>query len=122
MTFRVFAVLVAIICVVLFVLLLLFPLTYVGTYGGATGDGSAFMARRASPLFLSIAVPLVLMRGAGPSPVRSAFCWGIAISFIGVALTGLFEFTQGRANTNILIAAVGELLIAGFAIHFARLR
>lgn len=110
--FRIISILVGAICLVLFGLLLLAPASYVGTYGVASDPEVAFMVRRASPMFLGFAVMLWFARDATPSPLRNALAWSIAAAFAGVALTGIFEFSRGGASGMILVAAMGELLIA----------
>ncbi|MFT5066300.1 MAG: hypothetical protein ACJAXK_001334 [Yoonia sp.] len=110
--FRTVSILTVIVCAVLFALLLLSPESYVGTYGVTDDAGAVFMVRRAAPMFLGFAVMLWFARDAGQSRVRDALCWGIAVAFTGVALTGMFEYMRGVANAVILAAATGELLIA----------
>lgn len=110
--FRVVSILTAVVCASLFVLLLVSPASYVVTYGMADDAGAEFMVRRASPMFAGFAVILWLCRGVAASPVRTAVSMGVAVSFAGIAATGVFAyFTQG-ANEVILAAAAGEVLIA----------
>lgn len=111
---------VAMVCLVLFALLLLAPASYVGTYGVASDTEVAFMVRRASPMFLGFAVMSWLARNAGPSPLRNALAWGLVAAFTGVALTGIAAFARGEADSVILVAAVGELLIAALFLRTTR--
>lgn len=120
--FRVVCSLSTIVCLILFVLLLVSPATYVDAYGVAPDAGAEFMVRRASPMFAGLAVLLWLSRNAGPSQLRSAIGISIAISFAGIALTGIVAFVTGAANGAILVAAGGEFLIAALFLVAIRAR
>ena len=122
MKFRIVASLTAGICMILFVILLVLPDTYVSTYGVTPDAGSGFMVRRASPMFGGFALMLWLARNAPPSQVRMALAYGVAVSFAGVALTGVFAFATGTAGPMILAAAFGETLIAGLLVSASRAR
>ncbi len=110
--FRYVATFVAVVCLVLFGLLMGWPGSYTGTYGVAGDAGATFMARRASPMFLGLAVMLWMVRDAGAGPSRRAIGLGIAVMFAGIAATGLFEYARGVANHAIVVAAVAEIAIA----------
>lgn len=110
--FRFVAMFVAVVCLVLFFLLLGWPGSYTATYGVDGDTGASFMARRASPMFLGLAVMLWMVRDAGAGPSRRAIGLGVAITFVGIAATGLFEYARGVANPAIVVAAVAEVLIA----------
>ena len=110
--YRITAIVTSILCLVLFAIFLVAPGTYSELYG-ITGDrGGEFLGRRASAMFLGLAAILWLTRNEPISTVRSAISYGIAFVFAGIAFTGLFEFGRGNANFSIVIAAVGELVIA----------
>ena len=109
-----------VVCGALFLLLCFSPHAYVGTYGAAQDAGAAFMVRRASPMFLGLAVGIYLIRNEPNSAARRAMCWLIAVAFAGIAVTGISEYIRGFANLNILAAAGLECLIAAFAIGFTR--
>lgn len=110
--FRFAAIGTAAICFALFVVFLISPGFYVEVYGVAENRGADFLGRRASTMFLGIAVILWRVRNEPPSSVRQAISYGTAVMFAGIAFTGLFEFGRGNANFNIVVAAVGEMLIA----------
>ncbi len=114
------SILTAFIGLVLFLLLLGVPATYLATYGVETDGGGLLMVRRASPMFLGFAVMLWMGRNAGPSPLRHAVCYGMAVTFAGVALTGTFEYLRGATNAMIMAAAAGELLIAALFMKATR--
>ncbi len=105
-------VLAAVLCAALFPLLLLNPGYYVDTYGVEPDAGASFLGRRASPLFLGLAVMLWMMRDLPRGTARDAVSIGMAFTWGGIAATGLFAFSTGTANANILIAAVVETAMA----------
>lgn len=111
--FRFAAIVTAFACVVLFLILLISPPIYVGTYGVVADDGALFMVRRASPMFAGLSVLLWLGKDAVASPLRDAICWGMVVTFSGVALTGIAAFFAGQAGVTILAAALGEFVLAG---------
>jgi hypothetical protein len=110
--FRLISISTAAICFVLFGLFLIAPGFYTEVYGVAADRGGDFLGRRASPMFLGLAVILWLNRNAPPTLQRQSISYGIATVFAGIAFTGLFEFGRGNASFNIVIAAIGEMLIA----------
>ncbi|QEE35465.1 hypothetical protein FTO60_06950 [Octadecabacter sp. SW4] len=112
MSFALVARIVAAICAVLFVILLLFPATYAPTYGVAADMGVQFITRRAAPMFIAPAVILWCAASAPDTPLRRAVALGIALSFVGIAATGLAAYLAGTASAAILIAALGECLMA----------
>jgi len=110
--FRIVAILIAVVCLILFLILYVSPATYVSTYGVIPDAGSDFMVRRASPMFAGLAVILWLSRAAEASPLRTAIAMGVAVTFAGIAMTGIAAFLAGAASAIILAAAMGEMLIA----------
>ncbi len=110
----------ALVCAVLFVIFLLVPGSYSGTYGVPTNASAEFVTRRASGLFLGLAVLLWMGRDAPDSPLRRAVCYGVFAIFAGIAATGCYEYARGFANGVILIAALGELVLAGLFLRAAR--
>ncbi len=117
--FRLTCVLGAVLCVALFPLLLINAGFYVDTYGVAADTGAAFMGRRASPMFLGLAVLLWMVRDLDPGPARDAVCASMVVIWAGIAITGLYELMIGTAGPLIAGAAVVEL---GFAVAFWRSR
>lgn len=118
--FRFAAILTALVCVILFLVFLLAPGSYPGTYGVATNPSAEFITRRASPMFLGLALMLWMGRNAPDSPLRQAVCIGIAVLFAGIAFTGMYEYGRGFASVAIVVAAAGELVLAGLFLRAAR--
>lgn len=113
MTFRLASTLTAIVCFILFALFLIVPGTYTATYGVEAGTGGVFFGRRLSPMVLGLALMLWMLRGTRDLAVQRAVAVTMIVIFAGVAATGVFEFVTGFASTAILVAALGELIIAG---------
>ncbi len=120
--FRNVAILAAAVCAVLFVVLLVSPATYVGTYGVVADAGADFMVRRASPMFAGLALLLWFARDATPSVLRTGVTASVALTFAGIALTGISAFQGGVASAMILVAAFGELLLAALLLIANRRR
>ncbi|WP_377505105.1 hypothetical protein [Octadecabacter sp. R77987] len=112
MSFALVARSVAAICAVLFVILLVFPAAYAPTYGVGADADVQFITRRAAPMFIAPAVILWLAAGAPDSPLRRAVALGFALTFVGIAVTGVAAFLEGSASAAIVIAALGECLMA----------
>ena len=110
--FRFVALGASVIFLILFVLLAFLPATYVVTYGVEGDAGAIFMGRRASSMFLGLALLMWQVRDAPASSLRSTICWAMAVLFAGIAVTGIIEYLNGTAGAVILIAALGELIVA----------
>lgn len=113
--YRVVCILCALLCLALFPVLLFASGLYVESYGIGADAGAGFLGRRASPMFAGLAVLLWLARDLEPGRARDAVCFGMAIMWTGIALTGLYELAFGAALNTIGIAAIVEL---GFAAAF----
>lgn len=109
----------AICCLALFGLLLTSGAFYAETYGVTGDDGAVFISRRASPMFLGLAVLLWMSRDLPPGAARDAICSGMAVMWAGIAVTGLYEYATGFARFPIVLAAIAEL---GLAVAFVVLR
>ena len=110
--FAVLCVATSVLCVALCVVFLVSPGHYVALYGVANDAGGLFLGRRAAPLFLGLAVFFWVLRGAGPGPLRDATVWAAALTFGGIAVTGIWAYAGGTASRAILVAAGLELTIA----------
>lgn len=110
--FKLASILTALLCAALFPLLLISPADYVQTYGLLADAGADFLGRRASPMFLGLAVLLWLARDAPPSPLRRAISLGLAATWAGIAVTGLYEYGRGTADVLIVGAAAVEMVLA----------
>ena len=111
-SFRFAAILLSGICTLVFIALLLAPSSYMGLYGVTADASGVFMGQRASPLMLGIAVLLWCARDLRLTPGREAIRLCIIVTFAGIAVTGVAAFMMGTAQWPILIASIGELLIA----------
>lgn len=119
--FRIACLVTMIVCLAVFAILLVAPLSYVGGYGASADAGADFMGRRAAPIFLGLALVTGLLRGSIDLTVQWAVSWAVIVAFLGTALTGIYAYAQGDAAQPILIAAFGEILIAGiFAVSLRR--
>lgn len=121
MTFAQVCTITAGICVVIFAILLVGPAAYASMYGAAPDAGAAFMGRRASPVFLGLAVLCWALRNSADMQVRGAIAATMTVAFVGIALTGIWAAVEGTASNLILLAVVGEIAIAcGFWICLRR--
>ena len=102
----------ALLCVVLFAVFLIAPGTYVSLYGVTADTGAVFLGRRAAPLFLGLAVFFWIMRHVGPGPLQDATAFAAALTFAGIAATGVWAYLIGTASFAILVAAGLETAIA----------
>ena len=109
----------AVLCVGLAAVLLVAPGLYVGLYTVPADAGAVFLGRRAAPLLLGLAVFFWALRDAGPGPLQDATALAAAVSFIGIAVTGVWAFLGGTASPAILVAAGIEVAI-GLAFLLAR--
>lgn len=95
-------------CASLFMLCFFVPATFVMLYGASADAGAAFMGRRASVLFLGLAVIFWLARDAEKSRLRDAICYGAAVTFAGAALTGMWSYIAGTSGPQMILSAAGE--------------
>ncbi len=112
MTFKPVARGVALVCAVLFVVLAFVPQAYAPTYGVVADEGVQFLTRRASPMFIAPAIILWLAASAPRSGLRDGVVIGVALMWVGVALTGVVAWMQGIASPLILLAAALECTLA----------
>lgn len=103
---------VAVVCAVLFVILCFFPASYAPTYGVAADEAAQFITRRASPMFIAVAVVLWAAASAQRSALRDAIAGGVAVTFVAIAATGILAWGQGVASAAILVAAALECAMA----------
>lgn len=62
-------------------------------------------------LFMGFAVICWLARDAEDSAARRAVSAGLAVAFLGLAGTGLFEFARGAVGPGVLPAVAAEVAI-----------
>lgn len=111
----------ALVLFALFVFLMLVGGTYATIYGFENDAGAGFMARRAAPIFLGLAIVVFALRNEPPSAVRDAMCYGVAATWFLIAATGVAEFVSGAASFSIVVAAVAEVAL-GIVMLIARTR
>ena len=102
----------AFIALLLFTVLLLCPSILFMLFGIENNSSASFISRRASMLFLGLAVLLWSSRHAENSETRQTICLSMVISMFALALLGLFELVFGQAELGILLAVSTEVLIA----------
>jgi hypothetical protein len=111
-TFALLCIATAVLCVVLFAVFLIASGLYVGLYGAPADAGATFLGRRASPLFLGFAVFFWLLRDIRMGPLQDGTALAAALTFAGIAATGIWSYATGSASFAILVAAGLESAIA----------
>lgn len=74
--------------------------------------GALIVFRRLGVVYLALAVVFFLARDAAPSDFRSAACLVMAVAVAVLGFLGLFEYMARRAGKGIVLAAVGEWVLA----------
>ena len=74
-------------------------------------SSALFIGRRAAMLFLGLAVLTWFIRNAGYSESRQAVCLCLAVSMLGLAILGIFEYLRGFASIGISLAVVTEAIL-----------
>ena len=110
--FRMVCSLTAVVALALFGLLLILPGHYTAGYGVAADVGGIFMGRRASPMFLGLAILLWMVRDEVEPNIQRAISLSMIALFAGIAFTGIWSFASGLGNMANLLAAFCERLIA----------
>lgn len=106
----------ALVCVILFAIFLVAPGSYMAGYGVSPDQSGLFLGTRAAPLFLGLAAFCWLLRGNTDPQVRWAVSLSMSLTFLGIAVTGLWDFWQGEAANMIVLAAFGETALAAIFI------
>jgi hypothetical protein len=117
--FRVLFLTVGIAAVALSLLLLLAPQTYLSLYVDVT-EGSTFAARRLAPAVFGLGALLVLASSLPKGAFAARFATLGALVWFAIAATGIYDFTTGTANANILVAAASEALLGVLFLIAAR--
>ena len=118
MSFRSLLIATSILCGALSAVLLFYPpLIYVlfDVEGHAT---ASFMSRRASMMFLGLAVTAFAVKDLSDLMAQRALSLGLGVMMVALALLGIIELIRGFAGPGILFAIVTELV---FAAGFLRL-
>jgi hypothetical protein len=95
----------------LFACLLFVPGAIFMLFGMQGAESAEIMSRRASMLFLGLAVICWLTRNAEDSVARRAVSAGLAVAMLGLAGTGLFELGRGAVGPGVLLAVAAEVAI-----------
>jgi hypothetical protein len=98
--------------VVLSILLLFFPEVIFFIFGVAGNESAYFISRRAAMFFWGYAAIAFFSRNARPSESRQSIAFGIALSMLGFAVLGLFEFFRGFAGAGIFLPMAVELFLS----------
>ena len=113
MTFERLSIFTSILTFTLFASLLLAPELILGLMDVACPPEAAFLARRASMIFLGLAVMSWLARKEPPSATRRALRLGLSTLMFALAILGTVEFARGFAGPGIFLAVVTEVALAG---------
>jgi hypothetical protein len=81
-------------------------------FGIEKESAGIFIGRRTAMLFLGLSILTWVARNTAHSTARQAICLSIAISMLGLALLGIFEYLSGTAGIGILLAIVTEVTFA----------
>lgn len=81
-------------------------------FGIEKENAGIFIGRRTAMLFLGLSVLTWCARNTAHSNARQAICLSIALSMLGLALLGIFEYLSGTASIGILLAIVTEVTFA----------
>jgi hypothetical protein len=98
--------------VVLSILLLFFPEVIFVIFGVRGNESAYFISRRAAMFFLGYAAIAFFSRNSQPSECRQSIALGIALSMMGFAVLGLFEFFRGFAGAGIFLPIIVELFLS----------
>lgn len=106
--FKTLSILMAAVAFALFGVLLLAPELIFKLFSIQENQSAFFISRRASMLFLGIAVLCWFGRGSANSLSRQAVCIGLAVSMFSLALLVLIEYFRGYVGGGIMIAVITE--------------
>jgi hypothetical protein len=121
MAFRRLSTSAALICLALALVWVAAPQFLLTMWGVSSPEAAQLVGRRASALFLGIAVAFFVSRHSPPSPARSALLKGMAASCFALGALGIAEWTAGHAHHGILTAVGMEVLLgAGLTLAVVR--
>lgn len=92
--------------------LLVIPDSYFRFYAVSYVPGMDFPARRFAPAVLALGAVLIVARHLVPGRFLATLCLISGLAFLGVAATGVLEWSRGIARPMILGAATLEGIIA----------
>ncbi len=120
-TFKFMSMASAILAIVLCIGLLIIPTAVLAVFGVEGNDAASFIARRASILFLGLAIISFFGRHAIHSDLRQAVILGMSLIFSCLALLGTAEWLRGFAGQGALMPIAAEILYsAGYWVLWFR--
>lgn len=102
------------ISIILAIILLFFPKAIFLLFGIEGNESAYFICRRAAMLFVGYAVICYFSRNINHSESKQSISLGIALSMMGFAILGIFEFLRGFAGVGIFLAVIAELFLSIF--------
>ena len=112
MSFRIIAVITAIVTFVLGTGYLFAGALLVGRWQIEPTESVLLLGRRIGALYLGLSVMYFLARSAPVSLTRTALSAGTAVALSLLVLLGVYELTAGHVGTGILVSVVIEFLLA----------
>ena len=101
----------ATVCIILSIVVMFFPELIFMLFQIDGNEAAYFVGRRASILFLGLAILLWLVRNSNHSSSIQAICAGMSILWGGLAILGSIEFLRGYAGIGIVPPIIIELLL-----------
>ena len=111
-SYRILSLAMMAVCITLALILLTYPDAIYWLFGIEGNDVADFISRRAVMFLIGFAVMCYASRDAEPSTGRRAIVLGMLMAMVGLAVLGIVEFARGFAGIGILVAVVGELVLA----------
>lgn len=120
MSFRLLSAITALIAALLSVALMGIPELLFYLFNIEASDATYFMGRRASILFLGLALVSWQMRNISNSTTQLAVSLSFMVIMFGLAILGSIEFTLGNAGVGIFLAITTELALGLFYLKIWR--
>ncbi len=111
MSFKALSMITAGLSALLFLSLLLAPEVLFFIFQLSENEPAFIMARRASMLFLGLAVLSWSARASVHSETRQAICLGLSSMMLGLAVLGVFEFMRNAVGEGIFLAVAVEVIL-----------
>lgn len=108
--FKIFSLLTSFLCLCLFTWFILLPEAFSPKIEEARM--SLFLLRRGAVFLLGICLLLFFSRNIPCSQARRAISLSMAITWIGLSITGLIEFFGGYEKQDVLVSVVIEIIVS----------